>query len=101
MVTVLGRAELRAQLDPDEKLVCSVPSYRNDIHIEAQFHRRVDNDLAKLGWWDTVKGSLQVWGMDDIHAALDERLFPDPIWCGEMRRLCEEHFLGLFGLMHD
>ncbi len=37
----------------------------NDIHIEAQFHRRVDNDLAKLGWWDTVKGSLQVWGMDE------------------------------------
>jgi hypothetical protein len=72
-----------------------------NLRIEAEFHRRVDKDLAKLGWWDTVKGNLQVWGMDDISVGLDARLFRDATWTNEIKRLSEGHFRWLFRWMRD
>jgi hypothetical protein len=73
----------------------------DDIRIEAEWHRRVDKDLAQLHWLDTVKGELQVWGMDRVNVSLDERLFRDKSWTGEVKRLCEEHFRWVFGWLRD
>jgi hypothetical protein len=73
----------------------------NDIRFTAQFHRRVDKDLAKLGWFDTVKGELRVLGLDRIEVALDDRLFRAESWTSEIKRLSEEHFKWMLGWMHD
>ena len=73
----------------------------NDIRIEAEFHRRIDNDLEQLYWWNTVKGNLQVWGMDTVNIALDKRLFRDKKYAGDIRTLCEGHFRWFFAWLHD
>jgi len=73
----------------------------NDIRIEAEFHRRIDKDLAQLYWWDTVKGDLQVWGMDTVNIALDKRLFRNRTYASDIRTLCEGHFRWFFGWLHD
>jgi len=72
-----------------------------DIRIEAEFHRRIDKDLALLYWWDTVKGDLQVWGMDTIGIALDKRLFDNRSYATDLRTLCEGHFRWFFSWLHD
>lgn len=73
----------------------------NAIRIEAEFHRRIDKDLAQLYWWDTVKGRLQVWGMDTVNIELDQRLFQNRNWAPRIRKLCEGHFRWFFGWLHD
>jgi hypothetical protein len=73
----------------------------DDIRIEAEFHRRVDKDLAQLYWWDTVKGRLEVWGMDTVNIALDKRLFQNRSWAPALRTLCEGHFRWFFGWLYD
>lgn len=72
----------------------------SDIRIEAEFHRRIDKDLAQLYWWDTVKGRLQVWGMDTVNVELDQRLFQNRNWAPRIRTLCEGHFRWFFGWLH-
>ncbi|MHC4224967.1 MAG: hypothetical protein ACYSUN_13320, partial [Planctomycetota bacterium] len=62
---------------------------------------RVDKDLAKLGWFDTVKGELRILGLDRIEVALDDRLFRAESWTSEIKRLSEEHFKSMLGWMHD
>jgi hypothetical protein len=73
----------------------------NDIHIEAEFHRRIDKDLEKLYWWGTVKGDLQVWGMDTVNVALDKRLFRDRTYAPELRDSCAGHFRWFLAWLHD
>ena len=73
----------------------------NGIRIEAEFHRRIDNDLEQLYWWNTVKGNLQVWGMDTVNIALDKRLFRDKNYAPSILELCEGHFRWFFGWLHD
>ncbi|MHC4972973.1 MAG: hypothetical protein ACYTG3_11635 [Planctomycetota bacterium] len=77
------------------------PGIPNDIGIEAEFHRRIDKDLAQLYWWDTVKGRLQVWGMDSVGIALDKRLFKNRSWAPDIRTRCEEHFRWFFGWLRN
>lgn len=69
-----------------------------DIRIEAEFRRKIDTRLSKMGWWDTVKGAVQVWGMEKVSVVLDERLH------GEDRRMqqrSEEDFRRLLRWMRD
>jgi hypothetical protein len=73
----------------------------SDIRIQAEFHRRIDKDLALLWWRETVKGDLQVWGMDSIKVTLDERLFRDDEYAPRLRARCEEHFRWFFGWLRD
>jgi hypothetical protein len=73
----------------------------NEIRIEAEFHRRIDNELEKLYWWNTVKGDLQVWGMGTVNIALDKRLFRDKNYASSILTLCEGHFRWFFGWLHD
>ncbi|MHC4135200.1 MAG: hypothetical protein ACYTDU_06515 [Planctomycetota bacterium] len=73
----------------------------NDIRIEAEFHRRIDKDLEQLYWWNTVKGDLQVWGMDTVNMALDKRLFQNRTYAPELRTSCQGHFRWFFGWLHD
>lgn len=67
----------------------------DEVRLEGEFVRKVDGDLARAGWSNGVKGRFQVWGMDSIQVALDERW--QGRWGGEILRTCTDHFTEFFG----
>ena len=77
----------------------------DEIRIECEFSRELDNRLEKAGWQSTVKGEIQVWGMDKVTFALDERLFRNRRWMGDLRETCErqigDYFASLRGVPFD
>ena len=65
-----------------------------DVRIEGEYVRKVDNDLARAGWTNGVKGEFQVWGMDKILVAVDERW--QGRWGDEILRTSTDHFKEYF-----
>lgn len=74
-----------------------------DIRAEGDFDRQIDKDLRLAGWTGTVKGSFQIWGMDNLSVILDERVLRG--WqqdrMREIRDAVTAHLVWFFGWLHD
>ena len=71
----------------------------DSLRLEAEFARKLDRNLARTGWMKTVRGMLQVWGMEQISIELDERLFRNRRWKDDVTRTCTEHATWFFGML--
>lgn len=71
------------------------------LRLQAEFQRRIDKDLEQAYWYETVKGTLQIWGMDDIQFILDEGVLRNPDATYLLKRRLEGHFQWLVWLLRE
>jgi hypothetical protein len=72
------------------------------IRAEGDFDRQIDKDLRLAGWTGTVKGSFQIWGMDNVSVLLDEKLIRGgQDWIKTLRNNVTDHLVWFLGWLHD
>jgi len=71
------------------------------LRIQAEFQRRIDKELDQCYWYQTVKGTLQVWGMERIQFLLDEGVIHNPDATSLLKQRLEEHFRWLVWLLRE
>ncbi|NJN14445.1 MAG: hypothetical protein HC813_02080 [Planctomycetes bacterium] len=72
-----------------------------DTRIDGEFQRKVDRDLAKLGWSGTVKGEFTLLGLEAVELILDEKLFRNAGWASRVADSCRGHFRWFYGFLED
>lgn len=72
-----------------------------DLRFEAEFQRRIDAELDKAYWFGTVKGTLQIWGVDEVQFLLDERVIHNRAGTYLLDRRLEDHFRWLVWLLRE
>ncbi len=67
-----------------------------DTRIDGEFHRKIDRDLAKLGWTGNVKGEFQIAPPDPCEIVIDEKSFRGGRWADQITDSCTKHFRWFF-----
>lgn len=73
----------------------------HDLRLEASFQRSIDNDLGEAYWYRTVKGKLQIWGLDDIQFMLDEGVIPGRNSTYLLKQRLQAHFEWIVWLLGE
>lgn len=67
--------------------------------IDGEFQRKIDRDLAKLGWTATVKGEFQIAGLEPCEVVIDEKSFRGGWRADQITQSCQQHFRWFFALL--
>ncbi len=70
-----------------------------DLRMQANFKRDVDGELKKQRWVANVEGKIQIWGMEQIEVAVDEKR--SRRGGGQVTETCREHIKSYYASIAD
>jgi len=72
-----------------------------DARIDGEFQRKIDRELAKLGWTGNVKGEFQIAPPDPCEIVIDEKSFRGGRWADQITESCKQHFRWFFAFLEE